>query len=264
MKKIIKTVDEKRGIIQVTTADERWYFKTVPGAKDGLPTFKVVPSVTWIAGHYPKGIAFYKWLASKGWDEAEAIKNAAGDKGSKVHYALSAILKGEEVRIDSQFENPSTGRLEELTFEEIDCIKAFVDWRESVKPEILAFDLVVFSDKYDYAGTIDLVCKIKEDVYLIDFKTGQYLWPEQELQISAYKSALSEAPGEIKMEGMKLAFLQLGYRRNKNAYKFTECDDQFDLFLTARKIWANETKGESVKQKDYPIVLSPAVEQVNK
>jgi hypothetical protein len=66
-----------------------------------LPILKYVPSVTWITGHYPKGVQFYKWLAEHGWDESQAIKQAAGDNGSKVHDAISAILRGEEVRIDS-------------------------------------------------------------------------------------------------------------------------------------------------------------------
>jgi hypothetical protein len=52
-----------------------------------FPEFRYVPPVTWIAGHYPKRIAFYKWFAEKGWDESQALKSAAGDKGSKLHEA---------------------------------------------------------------------------------------------------------------------------------------------------------------------------------
>ena len=100
MQKIIREVDEKRGILQVTIADERWYVKETTNPATELPIHTFVPSVTWIAGHYPKGIGFYKWLADKGWDESQAIKSAAGDKGSKVHDAISAILRGEEVRIE--------------------------------------------------------------------------------------------------------------------------------------------------------------------
>ena len=70
MKKMI--IDTKtKGIVQITTVDERWYLK-----KD-----KFVPSSTWIANYYPKGIGFNKWLASKGWDRAEALKQEAGEKG---------------------------------------------------------------------------------------------------------------------------------------------------------------------------------------
>src|SRR3990167_10405660 len=108
MKKIIRETDEKRGLVQVTIADERWYLKPIDNPLTGIPEYKAVPSSTWIADSYPKGIFFYKWLADKGWDEAEAIKSAAGDKGSKVHMAIEAILRGEEVRIDSKFMNKSS------------------------------------------------------------------------------------------------------------------------------------------------------------
>lgn len=97
MKKLIRRVDPKRGILQVTTVDERWYCRTGTDPKTGNPAMEYVPSATWIAGHYPKGIWFYKWLAKNGWDEAQAIKEAAADKGSKVHHAISALFDGVEI-----------------------------------------------------------------------------------------------------------------------------------------------------------------------
>ena len=98
MKKEIRTVDKERGILQVTTVDERWYVKESKDEETGLPKHEYVPSVTWICDHYPKGVAFYKWLASKGWDESQAIKSAAGDKGSKVHYAIRDLIEGRVVQ----------------------------------------------------------------------------------------------------------------------------------------------------------------------
>lgn len=263
MKKVIREVDEKLGIVQVTIADERWYIKEEKNSKTELPVLRYVPSVTWITGHYPKGVQFYKWLAEHGWDESQAIKEAAGNKGSKVHDAISAILRGEEVRIDSKFINKETGEEEELTLEEVDCIKSFVDWRNEVKPENIAWDVTVFSSKYGYAGTIDYICRIDGKVYIIDFKTSKSIYPSFELQVSAYKKPLEQ--GEFTIEGfndvadIQLAILQVGYTRNKAGYKFTEVKDQFPLFLAARQIWAKETEGEAPKLREYPIVISPAI-----
>ena len=263
MKKIIRETDKERGILQVTIADERWYVRQVTDLATKLPILKYVPSVTWIAGHYPKGIGFYKWLAEKGWDESQAIKSAAGDKGSKVHEAISAILRGEEVRIDSKFVNRSSEQLEELTLEECDAIKSFVDWRDANKPVSIAWDVTVFSDKYGYAGTIDYICKIGEQVYIVDFKTSAEVWSEYELQVSAYKQPIENAEfhieGFTEVSNIKLAILQVGYKRNKAGYKWNEIDDKFPLFLAARQIWAYECDGQAPKMREYPIVLSPAV-----
>jgi len=236
MKIEIKKV--QNGILRVTTTDERWY-------QIG-ETF--LPSVTWICGHYPKGIAFYKWLADKGWDEAEAIKSAAGDKGSKVHKAIEDILKGKTVKYDSKYRNPSTEELEELTPQEYGCVMSFVDWAKETNPEVIATEYTVINQELGYAGTVDFKAKINGQVYLIDLKTSQQVWPEHELQVSAYKHADKGVE--------KLAILQVGYNRNKAKYKFTDIEDKFDLFLAARQIWVNETAGTVPLQKDYPLTLS--------
>lgn len=278
MRKEIRDVDEKRGIVQITIADERWYIKPSKDPVTGIPIMKEVPSVTWVAGHYPKSIQFYKWLADKGWNEAEALKNAAGNKGSKVHLALADILAEKEVRIDSKYPNRETGQMEELTLDEIECIKSFLDWKHDIEEDHtftpIAFEVVVFSDKYNYAGTIDLLCVLTDrktklsKYWLVDFKTGASIWPEYELQVSAYRETIIN--GENPFDGLPqganlgLAILQLGYSRTKLGYKFTEIEPQFDMFLAAQKIWAKETEGVSPKKKDYPIVLSKGKEEAIK
>ena len=257
MKKLIRTVDEARGILQVTTVDERWYVRSVTGDITGLPQYLYVPSVTWICGFYPKGIEFYKWLANKGWDESQAIKNAAGDKGSKVHYAITDLLAGKEVKMDAKYKNPSTEQDEELSLEEWECLVSFANWFEKTKPEIIVNETVVWNDEYGYAGTIDFVCKIGEEYYIVDFKTGQNVWPEYELQVSAYKHAHYDK-SEVQLPedvDYKLAILQIGYKRNKAGWKFTEVEDKFDLFLAARQIWQHENPTTKPQQKDYPLSL---------
>lgn len=107
MKKEIVTVDEARGIVRVTTVDERWYCRPAIDAKTGLPGVpEFVPSVTWITKHYPKGIAYMKWLAGLGWNEAEAVRQAAAEKGSRVHQAIASLLDGNEVSMTEEFEVP--------------------------------------------------------------------------------------------------------------------------------------------------------------
>jgi hypothetical protein len=58
MRKYIRVVDEKRGIVQVTVSDERYYLKPGQDPVTELPVYTPVPSVTWIAGFWPKGIQF--------------------------------------------------------------------------------------------------------------------------------------------------------------------------------------------------------------
>ncbi len=241
MRREIREVDAERGILQITTVDERWYARQVMGNWD------YVPSVTWIADHYPKGVGFYKWLASHGWDEAEEIRVAAGEKGSKVHLAIGVLLSGGALEMEDSFANKD-GEPEPLTPAEWLCLMSFVEWFEETQPEVIDFEYTVWNEKYRYAGTVDLKCRIAGKVWGIDFKTSLDIWPPHVLQISAYKHADPEI--------QKIGILQVGYRRNKlKKWKFTPVADQFPLFLAARKIWVHETEGIVPLQREYPLRL---------
>lgn len=263
MQKVIKEVKTIGGqkVLQVTTLNERWYARPTTDPETGLPTYEYLPSVTWISGYYPKGIAFWKWLANKGWDEAERLRVEAGDKGSKVHYATSDIDAGISIDIKQPYPNKETGELEELRPEEIEAIQSFIDWLDVTNPELLANEQVVFGD--GYAGTIDRIYRIGDQIWIVDLKTSQNIWEEFKLQISAYSHANVEygklGISDKEWQNRKLAILQVGYRRNRVKYKFTEVEDKFDLFLMAKKIWENENPNAKPKEAIYPLILKSKV-----
>jgi hypothetical protein len=251
MKIEIRKVDEAKGIVQITTTDERWY-------QSGE---KFYPSSSWIADYYPKGIGYYKWLANKGWDEAEAIKNAAGEKGSKVHKAIEDLLKGRELEMDDKYWNDTLKTAEELTPEEWHCIMTFKEWYEDFKPDqVLATEISAINTRHGYGGTIDFVCIKGTTVYVIDFKTSANIWKSHELQLASYGKLLgyTELHKQYpkKIDGLKLAILQLGYTKNKTKqYKLTEIEDKFDLFLHAKAMWEEENKDKQPAQKNYPLTI---------
>ena len=196
-----------------------------------------------------------KELAStNGW-QAQAIKEAAGGKGSKVHQVISDLLRGVEINVEkSEYINPSTKKPEHLTFEEWEAICSFSEWYFLTRPKIIGNEIVVWNEKEKYAGTADLVCSIKDSLWIVDFKTSQSIWPSHRLQLSAYKHAREE------WSNAKLLILQLGYKRNNSRYKPTEVQDCFNLFLNTKQIWEQETKGQVPYQRDYPIKISLDIE----
>src|SRR3990167_3003389 len=171
-----KIIDQEKKIARVPIADERWYMK------EGITP---VPSVTWIASYYYTSPYLIKWIAEKGMSESERIRDAAGFKGSRVHKAVDLWLNGIEIRIDTKIEHE--GESQELTAEENECFKSFIDFYKEVKPEILLSDYIVWGD--GYAGTVDLKCKINGEIGILDFKSSQQIYKEHELQVSAYKHA---------------------------------------------------------------------------
>ena len=235
MKKQIRTIDKERGIIQITTTDERWYTLQ----EDGQTRY--IPSVTWICDHYPKGIAFYKWLANHGWDEAESLKNAAGEKGSRAHLAINALINGKTIKMDSVIDG------EELSVEEYECVMSYAAWHKATKPRIIDTEFVVINEEQGYAGMVDILCNISSECWIVDIKTSQYIWPSHELQLSAYRHTEISRP--------RIAILQVGYKKNKRHWKFTEIKNKYKEFLAAKVIWANETRGVQPLQRDYPLEI---------
>ncbi len=260
MEKKIINIDKTKGIIQITTYDERWYAKGVEDEETGLPKYRFYPSVTWITSYYPKGIGFMKWLAQKGWDEAELAKEEAGAKGYKVHLGASALLQGETITTSECIPPEFGAEPEPLKADEYECLMSLVGWVNSLENfEVIAVEYTAFNEAEKYAGTIDLICRINGQLYLVDFKISNQIWPEYELQLSGYfhLEVDLEKLGIKKeeWEKRKLAILQLGYAKNKNNWKFTEVEDQFDLFLAVKKIWEKEANTSEPAQKDYPLAL---------
>jgi len=226
----------KPGYVQITSLDERWY--------ENQETHEFIPSSSWISSYYPKGVEYFKWLASKGWNEAEQIKNEAGEKGSRVHKAIETLIRGEKVNMDDLYPDEN-GINREMTPDEWRSVMSFVDWVKEEKPEFISNEYTVIGE--GYAGTVDIKCRLSGKVGIVDIKTSQDIWPSHELQLSSYKHADPECEF--------IAILQVGYRRNKKFFKFTELEDKFNLFLAAKEIWANENKNISPKQIEYPITL---------
>lgn len=264
MKKEIRVVDQAKGIMQITCEDERFY--TIPSinAVSGLPEYRFIPSVTWICSYYPKGIAFYRWLADQGWDESQAIKAAAGNRGSRIHRVTELLESGAEIGINQKIESRDSEPAE-LDAQEIKAVMSFIDWHTETKPKCLANELVVFGN--GYAGTIDRIYLIDGKVWIIDLKTSKQVWEEMILQISAYSHAQVDYKAlgitEEQWAGRGLAILQIGYHLNKKGYKFNEIEDKFKLFQMAQAIWSNENQKAFPKQIDVPLKLKLTKENQN-
>ena len=251
MKHEVRTVDN--GWLQITGEDERFYARSISteGTEENR-RMEYVPSVTWIAGQYPKDERFTSWVGRVGNEAAREAKEAGGEKGSKTHQAISALLKGGTINFQtSTFENRD-GQPEDLNAKEVGCVWWFVQWFKATRPEVIAFDFTVWSDKYRYAGTVDLYCRINGIPWIVDFKVSPNVYPSYEIQVSAYKFADVRFP-----KNTRLAILQLGYEKNRvQKYKFTRVKDQFTLFMAAYRIWKKEHGDTKPYQREYPVEIS--------
>jgi hypothetical protein len=259
MKKEIVKVDAERGIARITTLDERWYSRETTDPATGLPTIEFRPSITYIGKFYPKGKGYENFLKKNG-DEADIIRDLAGERGSKVHQAIEVLNNGGTVSMGDTFMNNITGQLEALTPDEYYCVITYKKWWDeegSKEYEIEKAEDIIWPEgegsehggPLHFAATRDIRLRRKADgkTGTVDVKTSKDIYPSHVIQVSA----IAEASGDDWQ-----AILQVGYTRTLKGYKFTETERRMDLVRAAMTIHAYETGGEKPLQRDYPLTLS--------
>lgn len=107
------------------------------------------------------------------------FSKAAADIGSNVHAYAEAVFK--------KLPCP------ELTTEEAKRgAKAFHEWLEKHRVQVIESERVVFSRNHWFAGTCDFTAEIDGELCVGDLKTSSGIWPEMLLQTAAYQHAIEE------------------------------------------------------------------------
>jgi hypothetical protein len=231
--------DDKR----VDIFNERWYRHPETG--------KFYRNVTTILGIVSKGYNYDEWLKNNG-HNAEIIMDRAGRFGTEFHKLVELFLHGETVKYyDLTFLGDKTATdLWERFNLWIDFWKELnKKYKVEYKPQ--GIEYITYSEKHGYAGTIDLVCRLDDELVIMDWKTGNHLGQKEELQMTAYMDTIGCA---------KAMLIHLPAEKpNKKGYKIKEVSytpEMFDLFLSIKKVFeANNT--------DEPKVLSLPLE-INK
>ncbi len=263
---------KREGWTQITTIDSRWYRR----AEDN----RDFASLTWICKYVPKGKHFLKWLADTGWDEAQEIRDAAGEKGSRVHKAIEVLLNGGTVSITDVFPDNEKGELKELSAEEYWAILTFQDWwndftqntttegrgkdKKTVATkadiQILGIEMTHYNEELGYACTLDLHLLRDGVPYIIDFKTSKGVNLGHEIQLAGISHC-----DELRDTPHKLCIVQVGYAGNKRGWKLTEIErDRWPLFLAAREFWIAENADKHPQQHEYPNTITLSLTKEDK
>lgn len=144
------------------------------------------PSVTSVLAYWPKNPAFYEWLKDVG-RNADNIVREAGMEGTATHLAIEDFLKEGEY----QYQGTRSAKVY------LDVNK-FNEFWEQAKPQLLHSEVSSLHMEYKYAGTVDLILKVGEEVWLIDIKTSNNLHESYYGQLMAYKKAIEDDQDRFK------------------------------------------------------------------
>ena len=107
------------------------------------------------------------------------FKNKSADYGTMLHNIIERHVK------KLPYEEPNNEKLR-------DGLALFKNWMEENKVEVLGSERKVFSKKYSFAGTVDLILKINGKVTVADFKTSSGIYDTYWMQNAAYRLCLLE------------------------------------------------------------------------
>ena len=180
------------------------------------------PSSTTILEAYPLSKFLVDWKVQQGATEADRILKEAGARGTNVHDGIEHLLGGGELMKSG------------YSLDEWNRLNSFKAWFDKYKPKVLETEFRVFSEKYGYCGTFDVLAKINGVVSLGDWKTSSNIYPHFWLQLASYAEALEEM-SNVKVE--QTFICQFG-SKNKDGYRYVINDvpwqDHFQTFLSVK------------------------------
>lgn len=157
-------------------AGERFYGRVVNGNVWWYPSVTKIIKAT---SPTPPGLM--QWYAKHGFEEANKLRDDAAERGTEMHVLFERYMSGQHVDMSSLSEFHAK------------ALMSFDQWFRDYEVEPLAVEVLLHSDTYGYAGTADLVCRIKGGkVILVDFKSGSSVYDDYAVQLEMYRLAWNE------------------------------------------------------------------------
>lgn len=229
---------------QITFLDSRFYT---------TPRGNFVPSVTTIGEAYPKGPEYYQWLKKVG-EDADNIRDAAGERGTKVHKASELLDEGKELSLINE------SGYQDYTLLEWEMIGRYAEFMQRYSPKIVASEMNIVSESLGYAGTLDRIIDIDGIRILLDIKTSNAIYPFYWCQLAAYRELLKDQNTQV--DSVAILWLNAKTRTDKDwqgkGWQLIikeDTDDDLELFKCTHKLWLAQNKELVPRQKIYSLKI---------
>ena len=259
------------GIKRVEFYSDRWY-------RIGETYY---PSVTTILGVLNRP-GLTRFRGDVGNREADMRMFEAGERGTRIHSGLETLAKGGTVILNPpQHPNYSQDEINAIPFvnvmryqDEYLQVMKLKQFFDIVKPEIEAVEITVYAHSHKYAGTVDLMLRIKDGSYAVNGRTplkipgGRYCCDLKSGKIidrSAYKQTAAYARAYEEMEMGKVDGTIILWTGSSNRsgieglgvqLRTDKVDNDYVGFLRAQEEWLEDNEGKQPKMFDFPIMMS--------
>jgi hypothetical protein len=269
-------------ITKIEHYDERFYRIEKNGKVDYYPS--VTTKLQIVAKPF-----LAEWRGNLGNREADLRMFEAAERGTRIHAAWERMTTGgaviyqppkkptftaEEIKRISDEHN---GLVEIIKYQDemIQCAK-LEKLLKVLTPQIIASEVIVYSDKYREAGTIDNVFGIKEGSYLIngrkplylkggtyigDLKTGNSFDDNAYMQMAGYAFAWVERYPTIKIEGT--LGIHTGSKNKTGIPGLSvflrtqeEMQQDFKDFRNVSSMWERKHKNDKPETYEFPSLIT--------
>lgn len=164
-----------------------------------------------------------RWRGAVGNEQADETLEGSGEFGTAVHAACEAYVRGE-------LEVGDAGELRPW-------VAGFDRWFRNRVGEVVACEQTVFSDEHRFAGTMDLLVRLKTgEVALCDIKTSKRINVKMGLQLAAYRRAVAEQFGLL-ADRRLIVWLASDMPGTFGEWEFPDHELDDNGFLAALELW---------------------------
>jgi len=157
--------------------------------------------------------------------------------GTIVHEAIEAIINA-LIAGDAPPERPVDDVVNK-------CIDSFASWVKNHEVKFLQAERKVYSQKYNYAGTLDVLAEVDGNLTVADIKTSAAVYPEYHFQNVAYLKAVEEEDGSEIKDALILRVDKDG--GELEVVKTEDVEACFDVFKACHEIYMYQMKQKDIK-----------------
>lgn len=173
----------------------------------------------------------------------------AGDIGSQIHSLIEWTLRAS--LMEEPGPSPSICDKAQWGF------MAWEDWKKSVNLKPVHVEQTVWSDRYGYAGTMDLLAHVNGVLTVLDWKSGKAIYPESCLQNAAYRHAIREMGHGDPAQGI---IVRLPKVDTDPDFEVKVCPPEepcLEVFLNAKRLWEWAEKNDTYKPAEPKQIATP-------